>query len=223
MSTEDDRKATETVLRILRHESVWKLGFMTNAIPLPRRHISPVMYQLVSEAIVDKKVTVMVWPEVLGAGVNAKYFLRMPIKNGTEFYDVIVLRSPDLGGTVDEQFVSAANIIHECTHAGFDLLELPRMTHAEHEAAAYIAGAIFAAEAVLLRKGDPKKVTWTTLIGKAAWDIALLEIENKNVPKALYEALDLAIRADPSYKDTADSIVNNDGVGREWKLKKAAR
>lgn len=223
MSTEDDQRATETVLKVLLHPAIWKLSFQTSATTpgsTVKRHFSPLMYQLVREAIVDKKIAVMVWPELLQSGVAAKYFFRMPINNGMEFYDVIVLPRADLGSTVNEQLRAAEAIVHECTHAGFDLLKLPNMKHVENELAAYIAGALFLVNAMLVMNGNPRRVTGLTGIHQAAWNIALVYVDRKDPPKELFDALESAIRANPEYKDTANHITNNDGVGRKWNLKK---
>ena len=225
MSADDDRKATETILRVLNDLSVCKIKFMMGpAKTKPRetrpRTIHPLMYDLVRQAIVDGKITVIVSPEILERGAGGMYCPVITVDENTELYDVIVLAKPDLGSTIDQQLTTAQAIIHECTHAGFDLLNLPKMTHMENELGAYIAGAIFVAEAILARKGDLKNVgAITEPIRKAAWEIALLEVEDKDPPRRLYEALELAIRTHPLYKDKANKVSTHDGVGREWKLK----
>ncbi len=229
MSVEDDKKAKETVLKVLQEPSIKKLKFTINTtirtkpVSINTRAISPSLYDKVAEAIARGQITVTVAPEALRAGVAAKYFPTMTIDKDNEFYDIIVLRAPELGSTVNEKFHAAAAIVHECTHAGFDALSLPKMTHLEHEAASYVAGAVFTAERMLAAKGNPQKVTGMHGIEQAAWDIALLEVDDKPVPKSLYDALDAAIRASPEYKDIADTVASNDGVGREWKIKPARR
>lgn len=224
MSAEDDRKATESVLKVLTDMSIWKLKFMmgpvkTKPVSIRPRTIHPLMYDLVRQAIVDGKITVIVAPEMLKNGAGGAYFPVIAINEDTVFYDVLVMAKSNLGNTTDEQLNAAKIIVHECTHAGFDLLKLEKMTHLEHEAGAYIAGAIFTAQRVLAMKGDPKTATMAKPISKAAWDIALLEVEGKHIPEKLFDTLELAIRASPLYKDAVDNIANNDGVGREWKLK----
>jgi hypothetical protein len=213
MSAEDDKKATETVLAVLQDKSINKMRFKLN-----RREISPSLYQGVAKAIKDKKITVLVQPDLLASGEAGRYYSELKVGKDMIFYDVLVLRSPTLGANVAEKFNSAQVIIHECTHAGFDLLKLANMTHAEHEAASYIAGALFMIESMLAMKGDPSKVTFTEKIEQTAWKIGLLEAKDQSVPKALYTELDAAIRAHPSYKHAGDTA-KNDGVGREWKLK----
>ena len=227
MGVEDDKKAKETVLKVLQEPSIKKLKFTINTtvstkpVSINTRTIAPSMYEKVAEAITKGQITVTVAPEALRAGVAAKYFPVMTIDKDNEFYDVIVLRASGLGTTANETFHAAAAIVHECTHAGFDALKITKMTHLEHEAASYVAGAVFTAERMLAAKGNPQKVTGMHGIEQAAWDIALLEVASKPVPKTLYDALDAAIRADPEYKDVADTVANNDGVGRQWKIKQA--
>jgi hypothetical protein len=213
MGVEDD-KATETVLAVLQDQSINKIRFKLN-----RREISPSLYQQVAKAIKDKKITVLVQPSLLASGESGRYYPEIKVDKDTEFYDVRVLRSSTLGANASEKFNAAQVIIHECTHAGFDLLKLAKMTHAEHEAASYIAGAIFSIENMLAMKGDPAKVIFKEALEQAAWKIGILEAKDQAVPKELYAALDAAIRAHPGYKHHADHIAKNDGVGREWKLK----
>ena len=214
MGAEEDKKAKETVLAVLQDQSINKIRFKVN-----RREISPALYQKVAEAIKGGKITVLVEPTLLAGGEAGRYYSEIKVGKDMEFYDVLVLRSPTLGANVAEKFHSAQVIIHECTHAGFDLLKLAKMTHAEHEAASYIAGALFSIENMLAMKGDPGKVTFKETIEQAAWKIGLLEAKDQPVPKELYAALDAAIRAHPNYKSHADHTAKNDGVGREWKLK----
>src|SRR5262249_43596017 len=147
------------------------------------RTIAPSMYEKVAKAIKDGQITITVEPSLLKADEAGRYFSTLPINKDTEFYDVVVLRAPDLGSTLNDKFHAATAIVHECTHAGFDLLKLPKMTHLEHEAASYVAGAIFAAQSMLALKGHPERVQPTDSIEAAAWDIALLEVDSKPVPK----------------------------------------
>jgi hypothetical protein len=214
MSVEDDRKATETVLSILQDKSLSSLDFKFN-----KRTIQPSMYQKVAKAITEGKITVINQPNLLKQGSLGRYLPVITIDNNNEWYDVLVLRHADLGTSANDQFVRAASIIHECTHAGFDLLKLTKMTHLEHEAGSYIAATIFVVANLKLSKLLEKANVPVDPIGKAAWDIALLEVENKSVPKELYNALNVAISKDPNYKDNYKDAVNNDGVGRQWKIK----
>src|SRR5215210_6899008 len=127
MSAEDDKKATEMVLKLLEDKSLEKVAFSMNKIS-----VSPSMYAKVSQAIKEKKITVVVNPKLLHNNEGGRYYATLPLDKDTEFYDVLVLRSPVLGKGLIDQFYAAEAIVHECTHAGFDLLEVPKMTHLEH-------------------------------------------------------------------------------------------
>lgn len=230
MSAEDDRKATETVLRVLRHPSISKLSFKATTtiqkgpvVSVSTRTVSPVLYDEVCKAIVDRKITVLVQPTILPPGAAAAYLHKLTIDADNEWYDIIILGKPDLGNTAPEQVKTAAEIVHECTHAGYDLLKLPKTALVEHEVGAYVAGALFAAEAMVLLKAHPERVSGLQGTAKAAWDIALLELADQPVPRALYDKLALAIRSDPLYRDHANDDLVNDGVGKAWKIKGAGR
>ncbi len=73
--------------------------------------------------------------------------------------------------------LAAQVIVHECTHAAFDLLKTKGMNHLEHEASAYIAGARFVVQAMRDKGGKPEKVTFTQAIESAAWAIALKQAD----------------------------------------------
>jgi len=215
MSAEEDRKARDLVLAVLKHAAVAKISFTLN-----KRSVSPELYAKVAEAIDAGKITVLYAPALLPAKVSGRYYPVLANGDGSEFYDVLVLRFYALGPKLGDQITAAQLIVHECTHAGFDMLKLKKMTHLEHEAASYIAGARFAVEAMIAKRGDPAKVTFLTKLETAAWQIALKEAKGETVPKSLYNDLDVAISNDPEYKDEAASYAVNDGVGKPWKLKK---
>jgi hypothetical protein len=229
MSAADDKAATDAVLQVLADKSISQIDF-----PMGDISVKPSMYEKVSKAIGAKEITVMVVPEMLSAAESARYFSVFTIGNDQEWYNLIVLRTSGLGGNANEKFHAEMAIVHECTHAGFDLLKIPKMTHTQHEAGAYIAGAIFGVADMLDMKGDPSKFKDPAPIFMAAWDIALLSNSNKNAPSsysrspdfavAWYSAiskLNVLIANSDEYKATAKDLVKNDGVGREWKLPKA--
>src|SRR3954447_23982494 len=112
MSAEDDRKGTETVKAVLREKSIHDIDFMMGDIT-----VSPSMYDKVLKAIETSKIAVLVLPSSL-PNIAAKYFPVLTISADTEFYDVIALKSPDLGTGLNTQFQAAMAIVHECTHAG---------------------------------------------------------------------------------------------------------
>jgi hypothetical protein len=140
------------------------------------------------------------------------------------------LAMPDLGTSLSAQFKAAGTIIHECTHAGFDLLKVPNMTNTQHEAGAYVAEAMYQIAKMVQMGGDPTKVVMpsTSPIQGAAWDIALLTNKGKAswsswTPDFAIESIQavsrlfVAIMTDSTYAATAKDIVKNDGVGRPWK------
>ncbi len=213
MSAEDDLKATELVLEVLSHKAVSKIKFTIDKFT-----VEPSLYTKVADAIGKKKVTVIVNP--LPAGVAALYFPVLKLGPDITGYDVIVLPKPAFGSSLDEQFLGAAAVVHECTHAGFDLLKT-KMNHMQNEALAYVAAASFIIELMLDLKGNPNKRTVKQPIEKEAWDIAMLLHNGKTVPKESYNALLLAIESHPKYKADAKKPSDNDGVGRQWKTPKA--
>jgi hypothetical protein len=220
-----DEAATTMVLNLLKDKSVREIDFMLGSIS-----IMPTMYEKVSQAITDKKITVLVQPTLLASNESGKYFNVLTVDKDTEFYDVLVLRTSDLGSGRNEQFSRAEAIVHECTHAGLDLLQVPNMTHTQHEACAYVAQSIFAITKMLAMKGDPSKVRFTEPIESAAWEVALMRIKSKTASAGYWVSpvfrvawclavnkLCVAIMTSDTYKAVAKDIVNNDGVGRQWK------
>lgn len=212
MGAEEDRKAKETVLAVLEHKSLNMVDFS-----ISKRRISPELYQKVAKAIKDNKITVMVAPSMLPADVGGLYIPALTLPDKQELYDLLVLRSPTLGTSRDQKLKDAQVIVHECTHAGFDLLGTKEMNHLEHEAAAYVAGARYMIEEMLELGGHPEKVTFTGKIESAAWAIALKQSDGEEASTKLFNALDVAIMNHPTYKADAKKEAINDGVGRTWK------
>jgi len=227
---EDDAAATKLVLDILQDRQIGEIDFMLGSIS-----VKPTMYKKVSQAIIDKKIAVLVEPNALAANEAGRYFNELPINKDTTFYDVLILRTADRGKTMNDQFHNAQAMLHECTHAGLDLLKVPNMTHTQHEACAYVADSIFAMSKLLAMKGDPSKIKVTQAIQGAAWEVARLQIKSKaaaGTSSAPYwtspdfavtwadavNKLYVAISTSDTYKKTAKDLVNNDGVGRPWKL-----
>jgi len=219
MSAADDQTATATAVSVLSDSSISAINFGGSGIS-----VSSSMYAQVSKAITEKKITVVVLPSSLKSNVDGEYLpvLTLP---GHEWYDVLVLRWPDLGTTRNDQIGRAATIVHECTHAGFDLLQVPDMTHVMHEAGAYVAEAMFVAAKMLSLGGDPSRVRPSEPIHAAALDIALhLNSGAAGVPVSYFVSLIekwnklyTAILNNNEYKAIANQPVINDGVGRPWK------
>lgn len=213
MSLEEDAKAKETVLAVLRHKSLAMVDFT-----ISKRRISPEVYKKVAEAIEGDKITVMVAPHHLKDDVAGLYIPALTLPDKSELYDLLVLRFTKIEGSISQQMMAAQVIVHECTHAAFDLLKTKDMNHLEHEAAAYVAGARFVVEVMLEKGGKPEKVTFTQAIETAAWNIALKQADGVDVPRNLYNALDVAILKSPTYAADAKKAAVNDGVGKTWKL-----
>jgi hypothetical protein len=216
MSAEDDKKATEVVKAILNDKAVDQIDFKMGAVS-----ISAGMYEDVIDAIDNSQITIIVEPKALKPDEAGRYFQTWTIDKDNEWYNIIVLRSAALDGSANEQFHVAAAIVHECTHAGLDLRKIPDMAHFQHEAAAYVAEAVFEISKMLLLKGDPSKVNVTQPIQKAAWDIAMLITSKKEVPKDLWNTLNVKISVSDEYKKAAKEPLKNLGVGRKWKIKQA--
>lgn len=224
MSADDD-KVKQFVLDTLKATEIKDIAFQLGDI-----NVAPSMYQKVSQAIVDGKITVLVQPSLLKEKEAAKYFPEMKFKNGDVWYDVFAFRSSDQGSTRGEQITAAALMVHESTHAGFVLLKIPKMTHTMHEAGAYSAEAIFAIARMSNLGGHPDKVGISEPIRKAAWDFGLLLQRSRADPKnkyytspdfavVYYESLNklmVAIMNSDEYKAEAKDIVDNLGVGRKW-------
>jgi hypothetical protein len=225
----DDVAATRLVLDILSDPAIAGIDFDLDAIS-----VSPAMYREVSQAIIDKKITVLVLPEALKPNESGVYFPELKLPNGMVFFDVLALRFPDRGSSVDEQTSRALAIVHESTHAGFAMRKLPHMTHTLHEAGAYTAQSMFVLTKMLNRGGHPERVNNTEPIQSAAWKFALLlNRSNAAVPgtpaaeyfksvdfAAAYasatSALYTAIAGSSEYGAVAKDPIENVGLGRPW-------
>src|SRR5262245_57772187 len=121
MSADDD--ATKLVLRVLSDPAIAGINFDLDAIS-----VSPAIYREISQAIKDNKITVMVAPGRLESDESALYVPELKNPDGTVLYDVIILRTPELGSSIKEQVKRISAIVHECTHAGFAARKVPNMT-----------------------------------------------------------------------------------------------
>lgn len=226
MSADDD-KVKQFVLDTLQATELKDVDFQLSNIK-----VSSDMYQKVLQAIVDGKISVLVQPDLLKEKEAAKYFPEMKFRNGDVWYDVLAFRSSDQGSTRGQQITAAALMVHECTHAGFVLLKIPKMTHTFHEAGAYAAEAIFEIARMSNLGGHPDKVVINEPIRKEAWDFGLLLQRSRANSKNKYytspdfavvyykslNKLMVAIMNSDEYKPVAKDIVENLGVGRKWIL-----
>lgn len=207
-----NRRAKATVLRVLRDPAIKKLnyGFST-------RYIKAGVYEQVAKAIEKDQISIFCDPSLNG-GVGGLYYPVVTVSPDEEYYDVLVLGFEDLGNGVDNVLTRAQIIVHECTHAAFDMLKLPLMQHVEHELGAYIAGALFAVAFLGQRKARPEKLTFNNAIKDAAWQIALRIYYEDRIPQHYFADLDRAISTHSVYRATAQKFANNDGVGRAHRL-----
>jgi hypothetical protein len=214
--SKENEQAKAMVLGILKHEALANLDFKLN-----KRHVQPKMYKLVAQAIEAGQITVLFAPNFVKTGSMGIYLPEIKFDSGDEWYDVLALRFYDLGSTANEVFLRANSIMHECTHAGFDMLKLKKMSHLEHEAGAYIAATIFLIATLKTQRLLGGARIPDNPIGKAAWEIALLELADKRISKRQYNALFDAIGQNENYKPKAEKMTNNDGVGKDWIIKKS--
>jgi hypothetical protein len=211
MSAEDDVKAKKLVLDVLRSKPISALDFT-----LEGRKVSPSMYEDGAKAIESKKITILI-DKVSGDGAGAAYFFELKRGEKTIMYDLLALRFSELSTSSNAQrFKQLADIVHESTHAAFDILKTPNMTHLHHETAAYVAGALYQVTLFVAERGDPSKIKFGKPIFSAAWDIALALSRSQAVSKKMITDLQTAISNDPLYKDEVKKIVPNDGVGKDW-------
>ena len=89
MGAEDD-KAKKLVLDILGDRTIKEINF-----GLSDTTISSTMLGQVSQAIADRKITVLVEPKLLAKEMSGRYFPVVTIAPDNEWYNVLILR--DLG------------------------------------------------------------------------------------------------------------------------------
>ncbi|HKD30910.1 MAG TPA: hypothetical protein VKC66_34005 [Xanthobacteraceae bacterium] len=225
----DDEAATRLVSNILGDSATNGIDFAMGDIAVSRE-----MYHQVSQAIADRKITVLVQPNLLQPDEAGRYWPDLKFQDGREFFDILILRFPDLGTGINEQSHRAAAIVHECTHAGFAMRRVPHMTRTLHEAGAYTAESMFLIAKMLSLGGHPERVTKTQPIESAAWDLArLLSRSNAAAPNTdaaaffnspdfaveltqAWSALFTAIAASDKYRAVARDPVENVGLGRQW-------
>ncbi|MEJ6709142.1 MAG: hypothetical protein QNK92_10155 [Amylibacter sp.] len=166
MNEEENIEARELILDVLANPIVENLNFT-----MGRWSIRSSMYQEVSDAIVEGKISVVVSNSFLNATAQARYVHKAKSDTST-IYDVICLRRAMLGRTRTVRVKMAGVIVHECTHAGTDLLALGGMTHLENEMLSYIVHySVIWAELAQLN-ARPAESTHTSAQARSAWKIA---------------------------------------------------
>lgn len=221
MSRHRNEAAKKMVLSVLSDPAIGKMKYRFST-----RGINPMAYARVALAIYKGDIKVVHNPTLQANGVGGLYCPVLTQPDGSEIYDVLMIGWTDLGGNRNETLNRAMVVVHECTHAAFDLLKLPLMQQAEHEMGAYIAGALYTVARCYNIYKDPKrrtpaqrpeKIQFKTKIESVAWDIALRIFYEDRVPQHMWTDLDKAIKSHSTYRKTADNFANNDGVGRASK------
>lgn len=218
MSQHRNEAAKKMVLNVLSDPAIAKMKYRFSI-----RGINPMAYARVAFAIYKGDITVVHNPTLESNGVGGLYCPVLTQPDGSEIYDVLMIGWTSLGGSRDEILNRAMVVIHECTHAAFDLLKLPLMRQAEHEMGAYIAGALYTVARCYNIYKDPKRrspakrpenIKFKTPIESTAWDIALRIYYEDRVPQHMWTDLDKAIKSHSHYQKHANNFAKNDGVGR---------
>jgi len=211
MSLADDEKAAKLVIQVLTDPAVKNLNFVVG-----KWAIRTGFYDNVSTAIKNNQITVVVEPSLLKPGAAAQYKPEIDLGGGKKAYDVIVLPRATLGDTLDQQIKMAGYIIHECTHAGIDMLNLKPMTRLENELIAHIAHFSALWGKIVQQRMNPKTAVHVGKIEKAAWLVAEQVFAGKTISKFSLVVLSVTILVDPLYETGMFLESNNDGVGKPW-------
>lgn len=223
MSAADDAKAKQMVLDVLADGAIGGVNAKVGNFALASS-----WFGLVADAIRDGKITVLVGATHGGAGGH--YISKYTVSADTEIYDVMIFNRPDLGSTQQARFQRAMLIVHESAHAAFDLLKRP-MNHLESEALAYLAGALFGVAKIKSLGGNPADIKFGDSNGvqTRAWNLAL-HFQRPEANRGPYwwmslmpvwNALYAGIAEHPHYASKVHKHLDNDGVGRPWKLPSA--
>lgn len=215
MGAAEDARAKQTVLDVLQDPALRQVNFS-----LVKAAVSGRSYANVARAITGGQIKVMVEPSI---GDNAHYVRELTRPNGAVWYDLILLAKPDLGSSAGEKFGSSVQIVHECTHAMFDLERRSPMTDMEEESLAYVAGHLFAI-VKLKSLNRPVQNPHTKPLLKASWALALhLQIGQGSRDAYWWMAFNsqlhtlyTAILQNPLYATKAKKMNRYDGVGRPW-------
>ncbi len=209
MSRQVDDQARKLVMEILADPILNAINFS-----VPRFSIRPGFYKKVRDAVSKGDITIRVDPTRMKPGTGGQYKPEFPLtKTKTEF-DVILLPSATLGVKPAEWLSPAGTIVHECTHAGFDMLKISGMTRLENEILAHIAHYTFIWAKLVQLKAKPSDATQPNKIKKAAWVIAEQVYNKQPISHWSYLALATHIYTSPLYTVDMLENSNNDGVGR---------
>jgi len=141
--------------------------------------------------------------------IKVVYVASMGSKNGAYRYTHNELR---LGfKRADSDFDRQALIIHECTHAIFDIAGKP-MTVSDSESAAYIAQCLYFYYVNQAAIDGGAKATFANAILSAAWDAAMKAIKKPDLTEDDLKALRKAISENSKYKDRHNKKDKYDGI-----------
>lgn len=209
MSRQEDDQARKLVMEILADPILNAINFS-----VPRFSIRPGFYKKVRDAVSKGDITIRVDPTRMKPGTGGQYKPEFPLSETKTEFDVILLPSATLQGTPGARLAAAGTIVHECTHAGFDMLKIAGMTRLENEILAHIAHYTFIWATLVRINQPPSEVTQLNKIKQAAWVIAEQAYNKQPISHWSYLALATHIFTNPLYTVDMLENSNNDGVGR---------
>ena len=174
--------AKQTILKTLTDSALTKIKFKIDAYA-----VSPLLYNQVAQSIKNNKIRVEYnW----NVGTSAYYYEK--------------LNKIEVGFTAALTLTKRAQVIHECTHAVFDLNKYAKSTVATSEAAAFVAECLFA-RINSPRPNDPEYRLYDDKeakdrIYRKAWALAGKILKGKSPSKNDYADLKTAVLKHPDYK-----------------------
>ena len=181
----------DMVLNLLSRAEVTRIRFSFGAI-----QINASFFQSVRNAIAADRIQVVHNPSI-GAGLAIYRYT----------HNTLFLGFRTIAGNTDRE----ALIVHECTHAAFDISGR-RMPVQESEAAAYIAQCLYFYYKHEQAFQAGRNPTFRRAILRAAWSIAMQARTQPNLSSDDLQPLLTAIRNDPFYRRRHDRQVPYDGV-----------
>ena len=190
MSKSSNNMAREATLKALRDPICGKINFKMNG-----HSVSSTLLRDVAKYIENKKISVVYDPNI---GGKAEYDLK------TNTIHLRLTKNSMTGNGI---------IVHECVHAGFDMLDKSKMRVATSEAAAYIAQCVY----VRAKCKDPNQRLMSKhkkgdKVFELAWEIAGGVLKEKNPTDKQVEALQAAVLQHPNYSKAGNCNAGYDGV-----------
>lgn len=210
----DSKKAKETTLGILTHPAVGGLRFT-----LLGQHVSPALYASVAKAIMSGRIAVIHEPRLNDIFAGGLYAPEA---------DALMLPFSEIAGSWAFQRLQEATIIHECTHAGFDISRTA-MFDWYNEVLAYVAGYLFVVLSLARQNIGPDKFVLghSGLAENAALQAGL------SIAKSIYKGheivaedyinFDKALSIHPLYNKKGTLMSEVNGLARSLAEKRAVR